>query len=289
MKRICLLLVLTLLLACLAACEPKEPAETRLPETAAAPKNSTEQPQETTAAAAPAARGEYLEDFTVTTIDGGTFTLSEAQKDHELVLINIFFSGCGPCGMEFPFMQEALTENADRVAAIALSVDPDDTDEVLRDYAKKLGLSLPMGHEAGTGLDERFVTTGYPTTLLVDRSGRVARLDCGAMSSKEAFVELFDRYTGKNYDPNRCTYTVYCYSVANGADVVGAVVNFCTDTTCTPVTSADLGAATFTGKPDTYHVQVVKAPEGWELADSGELTTHRYDEVFWIGFKETGK
>ena len=163
MKRICLILALILLLGCLAACGESKPAAdaSKPQETKTAPKESTELPPETAPASAKA-KGEYVEDFTVKTIDGGTFTLSEALKDHEIVLINLFFSGCGPCGMEFPFMQEAWTEYSDRVAVIALSVDPSDTDEVLRNYEQELGLTLPMGHEEGTGLADRFVSIGFP-------------------------------------------------------------------------------------------------------------------------------
>lgn len=287
MKQICLSLALIFLLACLTACGSTQPASDapKPQETKTAAKESTELPPETEPAA-PDDKNVYVEDFTVTTIDGGTFTLSEALKDHELVLINIFFSGCGPCGMEFPYMQEAWTEHSDRVAVIALSVDPEDTDQVLQHYAETLGLTLPMGHEAGTGLAERFVTVGYPTTILVDQSRRVAKVECGALTSKEEFVKLFDQYSGESYDPRRCTYTVYCYGVDDGADVTGVVVNFCTDTTCTPVTSAEFGAAVFTGAPEEYHVQIVKIPEGWRLVDEGEWTTRLYDETFWIGFEE---
>lgn len=287
MKRICLSFGLILLLACLTACGSTQPAADapKPQETKTPVQESTELPRETDPAA-PEDKSVYVEDFTVTTIDGGTFTLSEALKDHQLVLINIFFSGCGPCGMEFPYMQEAWMEHSDRVAVIALSVDPGDTDQVLQHYAQRLGLTLPMGHEAGTGLAERFVTMGYPTTILVDQSGRVTKVECGALTSKEEFVKLFDQYSGESYDPQRCTYTVYCYDVDDGAEVSGVVVNFCTDTTCTPVSSAEFGAAVFTGAPEAYHVQIVKIPEGWRLVDAAEWTTSPYDETFWIGFEE---
>ena len=243
-----------------------------------------------TAADTPLADAEYIPDLTVQTIDGGTFTLSEALKDHELVLINLFFTNCPPCKMEFPFLQEAWAQNADRVAVIALTPDPDDTDEVLRSYADELGLTFPIAHEEGTGLYERYVTTGFPTTLLVDRTGKVALSECGALTSTEEFVKRFDDYTGEDYDPNVCTYTVYCYGAENNEDVEGVVINFCTDTACTPVTSAAQGAAVFTGPPAKYHVQIVKIPEGWELAqDAAEWDAEPFGEVYWIPFTATGK
>lgn len=113
-------------------------------------------------------------------IDGSTFTLSEALKDHELVLINLFFTGCPPCRMEFPFLQEAWEQNSDRVAVIALSPDPTDSDAALTAYARELGLGFPIAREDGTGLYERYVTVGFPTSMLIDRSGKVAMVDCGA-------------------------------------------------------------------------------------------------------------
>ena len=70
--------------------------------------------------------GETLPDFTVETIDGGTFTLSEALKEKDLVMINLWATWCGPCEREFPYMEEAYELYSDKVEIIALSVEPDD-------------------------------------------------------------------------------------------------------------------------------------------------------------------
>ena len=284
MKRIIYILITVCLLFALTGCGQKEQETVDADETAKENSALTEEENQDLPEA------EILEDFTVECIDGSTFTLSEALKDHELVLINIFFTNCSPCRMEFPYLQEAWEQNSDRVAVIALSPDPDDTDEVLLTYAKELGLGFPIAHEEGTGLRERYVTTGYPTSMLIDRTGRVAMVECGAMDSTQAFLDWFDGYTGEDYDPHICTYTVCCYGIENGEKIEGVIVNFCTDTTCTPVTSAEDGIAAFTGPPAGYHIQVIKIPEGWELADSeNEWTTRHYGETYWLGFKETGK
>ena len=235
---------------------------------------------------------EYISDFTVETVDGGTFTLSEALKDHELVLINLFFTGCPPCRMEFPFLQEAWMQNADRVAVIALTPDPNDTDAVLTAYTEELGLTFPVAHEDGTGLYERFVTVGFPTSVVVDRTGKVAFSECGALSSAQEFVDLFNNYTGADYDPGICTYTVHCYADEESEELIGiegVVLNFCTDTACTPVTTTAQGTAVFTGPPAAYHVQIVKVPEGWELAQTEtEWQTAPFGEVYWIPFAAAG-
>ncbi len=226
---------------------------------------------------------EYLPDFTVRTVDGGTFTLSEALKDHELVLINLFATWCRPCAMEFPALQKACTKRDD-VAVIALSVEENDTLDALGEYADEMGLTIPIGREEGTDLD-RFVTVGIPTTVLVDRTGRVCSVEVGAKTSVQDFIDLFDGFTGDDYDPDICTYTVLIYDVFDYECVEGAVLNFCTDELCVPVTSTKDGAV-FTGPPARYHVQVARLPEGWELLDEGEFVTEPYSQTFWLPMTE---
>ena len=46
--------------------------------------------------------GEPFPDFTVIDTQGNAFTLSEALKDHEAVLINIWATWCPPCEAEMP-------------------------------------------------------------------------------------------------------------------------------------------------------------------------------------------
>ena len=48
--------------------------------------------------------GKPFPDFSVTDCDGNTFTLSEALKGHEAVLINLWATWCPPCRLEFPFL-----------------------------------------------------------------------------------------------------------------------------------------------------------------------------------------
>ena len=98
--------------------------------------------------------GKPFPDFTVKDTRRNEFTLSEALKDHDAVLINFWKVYCDPCMREFPLLNEVYQQYKDRVAFIGLDFDPDDT---LLDIAhirieKKLG--FPMGKTAGTGLNE---------------------------------------------------------------------------------------------------------------------------------------
>lgn len=227
-----------------------------------------------------------IEDFSVVTIDGETFTFSEALADHELVLINLFATWCGPCRMEFPYLQEALSQRSDQVAVIALSIEPTDTDEVLRQFSADLGIELPMANAEGTDLAD-FVTIGIPTTILVDRTGKVAAVEIGAKTETEEFLELFDRFTGPDYDPNLCEYSVIAFDLDYNP-LPDVTVYFCTDTTCTPIVTDEEGCASFVARPGRYHVQVIGIPEGYELVDEAEFDTEPYGQNIWLSFRQTG-
>ena len=291
MKQLCMLLCLLILVSALAGCAEKKPAETPAGTTASPVETKsmeTAAPDtiapETTASVSEAI---ILPDFSVKTADGSTFRLSEALKDHELVMINLFATWCGPCRKEFPYMQEALAQRSDQVAAVILSIEPEDTEEVLRQYADEMKLTIPVGREEGTDL-VRFVDAGIPTSILVDRSGRVTSVEVGAKTSVQEFLDWFDGYSGEDYDPNLCTWTVCAYG-SNNRMIPGVIFNFCTDTTCTPVTTDETGVAVFSGPPARYHVEIIGMPEGLKPQGRTEFFTEPYAQTFWVPFGENEK
>ena len=65
--------------------------------------------------------GQPFPDFKVTDTQENTFTLSEALKDHEAVLFNIWATWCPPCEAEMTMLNEVYAQYGDQVAFIALS------------------------------------------------------------------------------------------------------------------------------------------------------------------------
>lgn len=57
----------------------------------------------------------------------------------------------------------------------------------------------------------------------------------------------------------------------DGSPVEGLMANFCTDTTCTMTVSDASGLICFEGAPDTYHVQLLMAPEGYCFDEEFEM------------------
>ena len=145
--------------------------------------------------------GDQIEDFTVTTWDGNTITLSGLLAEKDMVLINIWATWCGPCRGEFPFMEEAYEQYSDEIEIVALSCEETDTDDVLADFVAEMGLTFPVAGDTA-GISSRFVTDGIPTSVVVDRNGVICFIEVGAMPDAASFARLFDVYVADDYtDP----------------------------------------------------------------------------------------
>lgn len=143
--------------------------------------------------------GKPMPDFTVQTTDGETFTLSEALEDYDLVVVNFWATWCTYCLMEFPYMEQAYERYGDRVALIALSTWPDDTLDVMRDFAAENGLSFRFASDSEANLGSIFAPVSIPVTVVVDRFGNVALVRVGAQDSADKFVALFDYFLDDGY------------------------------------------------------------------------------------------
>ena len=136
--------------------------------------------------------GRIVPDFTVKTLSGESFTLSESLKTHDLVVINFWATWCGPCCYEFPFLEEAWERYSDRVDVLALNVwDERSTDNLLRRFVKEYGLRFSVSRDTMRFLDG-MNPEGIPTTLYIDANRCIVHVKVGLSESAKEFTDLFD-------------------------------------------------------------------------------------------------
>ena len=143
--------------------------------------------------------GKPFPDFTIKDCEGNTFTLSEALKDHEAVLINSWATWCGPCRSEFPAINKVYEEYKDKVAFIALSIEPEDKNEVISSFRQTNGLSLPMGRDKDHKLYDTAKTTSIPVTIIIDRFGNVVFFQIGCFRTADDLIRTLDAFLGDQY------------------------------------------------------------------------------------------
>ena len=128
--------------------------------------------------------GKPFPDFTVTDTDGNTFTLSEALKDHEAVLINFWATWCGPCKMEMPYIDEAYQQYGDDVVFLLVNLTDGsrDTVESATAFVEKEGYSFPIYFDVEYDGVYTYGINAIPTTYFIDENGVLYDTQIGSMT-----------------------------------------------------------------------------------------------------------
>ena len=143
--------------------------------------------------------GDVMYDFTVTTSDGETITLSEVLKEKKMVLLNFWYTTCTYCVAEFPFMEQAYQQFKDDVEVIALN--PMDDPSLIAPFKAQQGLSFPMAN-CPAAWSATFGLQGYPTSFVIDRYGVISLMEVGGITSLRPFTSMFEHFTAEEYTQN---------------------------------------------------------------------------------------
>lgn len=141
--------------------------------------------------------GDVMVDFSVALPDGTQVKLSEVLAEKKMVLLNFWYSTCGPCANEFPYMQTAYEAFSEDAAVIAL--DPLEDNNAVAMYQANMGLIFSMA-ACPAAWSNTFNLSGYPTSVVVDRYGVICLIEVGAVTSQRPFTKLFEHFTAENYE-----------------------------------------------------------------------------------------
>lgn len=117
------------------------------------------------------------------TLDGGTFALA----DHlgEVVVLNVWASWCAPCRAEAPTLQAVSSDLAGQGVQF-VGLDTRDSDTSARGFVERFGITYPNVIDRDGRLQllfgESLPPQAIPSTLVIDRQGRVAARALGKVS-----------------------------------------------------------------------------------------------------------
>ena len=64
--------------------------------------------------------GDIAHEFSVTDVKDEKYLLTELIGQYKAVVLNFFFTSCGPCNVEFPALNEAYEAFSDRIAVVEI-------------------------------------------------------------------------------------------------------------------------------------------------------------------------
>lgn len=139
----------------------------------------------------------YMSDGDATSSTMDTYTLSALLEEKKAVVLNFWFLNCGPCRMEFPYLQEAYEAYTEELEVLAINP-VDGTVPSIVTYASEMGLTFPMV-VGDTAWESAMQLTAYPTTVVIDRYGMIAMIHKGYITETATFEAIFEYFTSDDY------------------------------------------------------------------------------------------
>jgi thiol-disulfide isomerase/thioredoxin len=135
----------------------------------------------TTGATAPAPAP--APDFSLRARDGGEVRLSSLQG--QVVMINFWATWCGPCRQEMPLLEQLQAKYGPLgFTLLGVNVEPDSAAATA--WLKGVPVSFPILFDTRNAVAESFGVQGMPSSVFVDRAGRVRHVHRGYKPGDES-------------------------------------------------------------------------------------------------------
>ena len=179
-----------LLLLPIAACRQHEAKKATAPSHPFAKTETTtttEAPPKTAATDQSTEVGAPMPAYSAKMLDGSTFDV--AREKGNVVLLNLWATWCGPCRYEIPALQAMHDKHhGDGFKVVGISLDESGTDAV-KQFVTEKKMTYPIAIDADGNLASLFHTTVIPTSVLIDREGRIVWKKFGAIVGEEKSLD----------------------------------------------------------------------------------------------------
>jgi len=132
--------------------------------------------------------GSTMPEYAALTLDGAKWAL--ADKRGKVVLLNLWATWCGPCVFEIPELQVIHEKYAPRgFEVVGVSLDESGPESVKSFIADQKKMTYPVVLDAEGKLANLLQTTMIPTSVIVDRNGRIVWKKAGAIMPNDKELE----------------------------------------------------------------------------------------------------
>ena len=133
-------------------------------------------------------KGQIAPDFTLKTLTGETFTLSELKG--KKVILNFWASWCPPCKKEMPHLQKYYEKEAKEDNAVIVAVNIThaersmDRMKTVQQFVDGFDLTFPIPLMEEEGVDKLYQIITIPSTFMIDTEGRIQHQIIGPLDQE---------------------------------------------------------------------------------------------------------
>ncbi len=115
-------------------------------------------------------------DFTLKSNSGQNVKLSELRG--QVVMINFWASWCGPCRQEMPLLNQ-LYQRYEPMGFTLLGVNVEEDSAAADKVLREIPVNFPVLYDNKNQVSESYQVRAMPSTILIDRDGKVRYLHKG--------------------------------------------------------------------------------------------------------------
>ena len=108
----------------------------------------------------------------------GGQNVSLTQYKGQVVMLNFWASWCGPCRQEMPLL-ESIYKKYNKMGFTMLGVNVEPDSNAANEWLKATPVSFPILYDRDSKVSKLYDVAGMPSTVIIDRSGKVRVLHRG--------------------------------------------------------------------------------------------------------------
>ncbi len=134
------------------------------------------------------APGSPAPDFAAQTTAGKALRLTDLRR--KVVLLDFWAVACPPCRLQMPHLQRLSRKYAKNGLIVVGVTQMNPTNGALRNALRQSGVTYPVVTDPGEKIGQRiYQIEAHPTTVLIDRAGRIAHVETGYLKGDEKNLE----------------------------------------------------------------------------------------------------
>ncbi|MDX1601006.1 MAG: redoxin domain-containing protein [Anaerolineales bacterium] len=126
--------------------------------------------------------GSEAPEFSLQSVAGESVELSSYRG--QVVFLNFWATWCGPCRVEMPTLQTYYDRYRDEGFTV-FGVNAGEDQAQVEAFQQELGITFPLLLDPDERIQRRYRVRAYPTSILIDRQGKIAKVHFGILTEEQ--------------------------------------------------------------------------------------------------------